>query len=119
MASLMALITFLNLMEISLHERKVEIGTIRALGAETTTTIMIFAAEGMILGTIGAMVGYVIVIVANLIVKFGGFAPGLDLVAAAGPGKAILGLFLGLIIGLLGSVPPIIPMIWRPPENCL
>lgn len=118
-AGLMALITFLNLMEISFHERKMEIGTIRALGAETTTTIMIFAAEGMILGTLGAMAGYFIVLVASLIVKFSGINPALDLVVVAGPGKAILGFFLGLVIGLLGSVPPIIPMIWRPPEECL
>jgi len=118
-AGLMALITFLNLMEISFHERKLEIGTIRALGAETTTTILIFAAEGMILGTLGALGGYAMVLVVALVVKFGGVSPSLNLVSVAGPGKAILGFFLGLLVGLLGSVPPIIPMIWRPPEKCL
>jgi hypothetical protein len=118
-AGIMVLITFLNLMEISLHERKVEIGTIRALGCETTTTVMIFAAEGMILGALGALVGYAIVIIIALSIRFLGIDPGLDLVAVAGPGKAILGLFLGLLIGVLGTVPLIFPMVWRPPENCL
>ena len=118
-AGIMVLITFLNLMEISLHERKVEIGTIRALGCETTTTVMIFAAEGMILGALGALVGYAIVITIALSIRFLGIDPGLDLVAVAGPGKAILGLFLGLLIGVLGTVPLIFPMVWRPPEKCL
>ncbi len=118
-AGIMVLITFLNLMEISLHERKVEIGTIRALGCETTTTVMIFAAEGMILGALGALAGYAIVIIIALSIRFLGIDPGLDLVAVAGPGKAILGLFLGLLIGVLGTVPLIFPMVWRPPENCL
>lgn len=118
-AGLMALICFLNLMEISYHERKVEIGTIRALGCETTTTVMIFASEGMILGTLGAAVGYLIVLSAALLVRVWGIDPGLDLVSVAGPGKAILGFFLGLFVGLAGTVPLIIPKVWRAPENYL
>lgn len=118
-AGLLALITFLNLNQISLYERMVEIGTIRALGAETTTTLLIFAAEGITIGTIGAILGYMIVLIANLIIKFGGIDPGLDLVAACGPIKAILGIFLGITVGLIGSLLPIVPVIWRSPEKCL
>ncbi len=118
-AGAMAIIMFLNLMQISLRERMLEVGTIRALGAETTTTLQIFAAEGMMIGGIGAMLGYVIVVVASVVVKFGGLDPGLSLVSACGPGKAILGLFLGLIVGLVGAVLPVIFVVWRPPEKCL
>jgi len=118
-AGIMALITFMNLMEISLHERKIEIGTIRALGCETTTTMLIFASEGMILGTLGAISGYVMVILVALSIRLSGLNPALDLVAVAGPGKGIMGLFLGLFIGVVGTVPLIFPMIWRPPERCL
>ncbi len=118
-AGLMALITFMNLMEISLHERKMEIGTIRALGAETTTVMLIFASEGMILGALGAASGYLMVIIAAVSIKFSGISPGLDLVAAAGPGKGILGLFLGFFIGIVGTVPLIFPMLWRAPDDCL
>ena len=118
-AGLMALIIYMNLMEISLYERLIEIGTIRALGAETTTTLEIFAAEGIIIGTVGAMLGYIIVVVGNVLAKLGGIAPEIDLASACGPGKAILGLFLGLTVGLIGSVLPVVFVVWRPPEKCL
>lgn len=118
-AGLMALIIYMNLMEISLYERLIEVGTIRAIGAETTTTLMIFAAEGMIVGTVGAILGYVIVVVGNVVAKLGAIAPGIDLASACGPGKAILGIFLGLIVGLIGSVLPVIFVVWKSPEKCL
>jgi hypothetical protein len=118
-AGFMSLLIFLNLTQISLYERLVEVGTIRALGAETTTTLYIFAVEGMIIGAIGALVGYVIVAVANIVVKFGGIDPTIDLAMAIGPGKGFLGLFLGLTVGFIGSVLPVFFVVWTPPEKCL
>lgn len=118
-AGLMALIIYMNLMEISLYERLIEIGTIRAIGAETTTTLMIFAAEGMIIGTSGAILGYIVVVVGNVVAKLSGIEPGINLASACGPGRAILGIFLGLIVGLIGSVLPVVFVVWRSPEKCL
>ncbi len=118
-AGFLALITYLNLVQISLYERLVEIGTIRALGAETTTTLLIFATEGMTIGAIGAMMGYTIVVAINSGIKLLGVNPALDLAAACSPAKAILGLFLGIVVGFIGSVLPIIPVVWMAPERCL
>jgi len=78
-----------------------------------------FAAEGMIIGTCGAVLGYVVVVVGNLVAKLSGIEPGIDLASACGPGKAILGIFLGLAVGLIGSVLPVIFVVWRSPEKCL
>ena len=118
-AGLLSLLTFFNLMQLSLYERLVEIGTIRALGAETTTTLLIFAAEGAFIGGLGAIGGYVLLVCVNLVVKYGGMNAALDVMAACGPGKAFLGLFLGVLIGLIGTVGPIFSIIWMPPEKCL
>ena len=118
-AGLMSFLTFFNLMQLSIYERLVEIGTIRAVGAETTTTLLIFASEGMLIGALGAALGYAILVGINLVIRYGGFNPALDLMAASGPGKAFLGLFLGLLVGLLGTVIPIFSIIWMPPEKCL
>jgi hypothetical protein len=118
-AGLMSFLTFFNLMQLSLYERLVEIGTIRAVGAETTTTLLIFATEGMFIGGLGAAFGYVILVCVNLVIKYGGMNAALDIAAASGPGKAFLGLFLGVTIGLIGTVVPIFSLIWMPPEKCL
>lgn len=118
-AGLVALLIFLNMMQMSIYERLREVGTMRALGAETTTSILIFAFEGVVIGGIGGVLGYIVVVVISLVTKFGGINPELSLVGSIGPGKFILGLAFGLGIAFLGSVLPAFFAIARSPDDCL
>jgi len=118
-AGLVALLIFLNMMQMSIYERLREVGTMRALGAETTTAIMIFAFEGLVIGGIGGIIGYIIAMAISLVTKFGGINPELSLVGAIGPGKFILGLGFGLGIAFLGAVLPAFFAIAKSPDDCL
>ncbi len=55
---IVAFLVIFNSMQMSVHERIKELGTIRALGAETTTAIAITVFEGFILGVLGGFLGY-------------------------------------------------------------
>ncbi len=118
-AGLVALLIFLNMMQMSIYERMREVGTMRALGAETTTAILIFAMEGIVIGGIGGMIGYLSAVIISLVTKFGGINPNLSLVASIGPGKLILGLAFGLGIAFLGAVLPAFFAIARSPDDAL
>jgi len=118
-AGLVALLIFLNMMQMSIYERIREVGTMRALGAETTTAIMIFSFEGMIIGAIGGVIGYIVAVVISMITKYGGINPELVILAAIGPGKLILGLGFGLMIAFIGASLPAFFAIARSPDECL
>lgn len=55
---IVAFLVIFNSIQMSVHERIKELGTIRSLGAETTTAIAITVFEGLILGIIGGFLGY-------------------------------------------------------------
>jgi hypothetical protein len=118
-AGLVALLIFLNMMQMSIYERIREVGTMRALGAETTTAVMIFAFEGLVIGGIGGFVGYGSAVVISLVTKFGGINPQLSLILEIGPGKLIMGLGFGLAIAFLGAILPAFFAIARSPDDCL
>jgi putative ABC transport system permease protein len=118
-AGLVALLIFLNMMQMSIYERMREVGTMRALGAETTTAVMIFTMEGLVIGGIGGAVGYLVAVIISLVTKFGGVNPNLSLVNAIGPGKLILGLAFGLGIAFLGAALPAFFAIARSPDDAL
>ncbi len=118
-AGLVALLIFLNMMQMSVYERLKEVGTMRALGAETTTAIMIFAFEGIAIGGLGGLIGYAAASIISLATKFGGLNPDLNLVAQIGPGKLIMGLAFGLMIAFIGSVLPAFFAIAKSPDDCL
>ncbi len=118
-AGLVALLIFLNMMQMSIYERMREVGTMRALGAETTTAVLIFALEGIVIGGIGGVIGYVAAMVISLVTKFGGINPNLSLVSSIGPGKLILGLGFGLGIAFLGAALPAFFAIARSPDDAL
>ncbi len=118
-AGLVALLIFLNMMQMSIYERIKEVGTMRALGAETTTSVMIFAFEGVAIGGIGGLIGYIAATIISLVTKFGGINPDLNLLGQIGPGKLILGLAFGLGIAFIGSVIPAFFAIARSPDDCL
>ena len=118
-AGLVALLIFLNMMQMSIYERMREVGTMRALGAETTTAVLIFTMEGLVIGGIGGIVGYLAAMVISLVTKFGGINPNLSLVASIGPGKLILGLAFGLGIAFLGASLPAFFAIARSPDDAL
>jgi putative ABC transport system permease protein len=56
---LVAGISIMNIMIVSLIERTREIGILKALGMKSRTVLMIFLAESVIIGLIGAVVGIV------------------------------------------------------------
>ncbi len=118
-AGLVALLIFLNMMQMSIYERMREVGTMRALGAETTTAVLIFSLEGIVIGGIGGIAGYVVAMIISLVTKFGGINPNLSLVASIGPGKLILGLGFGLGIAFLGASVPAFFAIARSPDDAL
>lgn len=118
-AGLVALLIILNMMQISIYERLREVGTMRALGAETTTAILIFTFEGLIVGGIGGVIGYIVTTAISLFTKFGGINPQLSLVSSIGPGKLILGLGFGFGIAFIGASIPAFFAIARSPDDCL
>lgn len=118
-AGLVALLIFLNMMQMSIYERIREVGTMRALGAETTTAILIFSFEGLVIGGIGGIIGYAAVVIISVITKFGGINAEMNLLNAIGPSKLIMGLAFGIAIAFLGSVLPAFFAIARSPDDCL
>ena len=118
-AGLVALLIFLNMMQMSIYERIREVGTMRALGAETTTSVLIFSFEGLVIGGIGGLVGYAVAVVISLVTKYGGINPELVILSAIGPGKLILGLGFGLVIAFVGASLPAFFAIARSPDECL
>ena len=91
----------------------------RALGAETTTAILIFSFEGLVIGGIGGIIGYAAVVIISVITKFGGINAEMNLLNAIGPSKLIMGLGFGIAIAFLGSVLPAFFAIARSPDDCL
>ncbi|MBG9986347.1 ABC transporter permease [Facklamia sp. DSM 111018] len=91
----------MNMMYISVSERTKEIGIRRSLGATQASIRWQFLLEGIVITTIGGIIGYVLGIsVANLIGDFIPFKPLVDI------STAIVCVLISILIGIIFSVFP-------------
>lgn len=95
-------IGILTIMVTAVHERRAEIGLIRALGASSRTISLIFLAESVLLSMLGGVFGLIFALGILLITQL--FIPSLPVELA--PGYLLLALAIALITGLLSGIVP-------------
>jgi putative ABC transport system permease protein len=115
---LLVVIGILNSMSMAVHERRKEIGTLRAIGMKRAQLMQLFLAEGASISLIGAAVGAVLAGLVGIWIGIVGF----DLSALAGTGLPVpfgdrftadfrvwdflLGAAISLLTALAGSLIP-------------
>jgi len=115
---LLVIIGILNSMSMAVHERRREIGTLRAIGMKRRQLTRLLLAEGVSIAAIGALAGAVVAGIASI--YLGGI--GFDLSVLAGTGLPIpfgdrftadfrvwdylLGAAVGIVTAVAGSTIP-------------
>ena len=108
------LISILNVMIMSVFERIREIGTIAAIGTPPLTIVKLFLCEGLMLGTLGALIGTLfslgIVFILNMVKITYSFGQqsGLILTPSLGLSEIIGVSIIVIIISLIASISPAI-----------
>lgn len=101
-----------NVMAMAVMERRREIGTMRALGMDKSRVRKLFLAEGLIIGGIGAVAGFILASALTVAVAaHGGFhlppPPGtsqsLSIIPVADPVMSVFGVAMPLLVGLLAA----------------
>ncbi len=95
-------IGILTIMVTAVHERRSEIGLIRALGASRRTLSLIFLAESTLLSLIGGFIGLVLALALLAITQL--LAPSLPVELV--PGYLFLALGIAFVTGLLSGIIP-------------
>ncbi|MDE0546048.1 FtsX-like permease family protein [Microbacterium sp. C7(2022)] len=92
-----------------LQERPI-IGTLMAAGARRGRVLRHYLGQGLIIGTLGAIVGVVLGVFANTAVTsaYTGFVGVPDTVVRNYPWMIVVGLLFGAVIGMLGALGPAI-----------
>ena len=106
------LISILNVMMMSVYERVSEIGTISAIGTLPSKILMLFMAEGLLLGIISTIIGNIIGVlslflinIANIHFSFGRMK-NILLETSIAPSDLISVSFIVIIIAVLSSLQP-------------
>lgn len=95
-------IGILTIMVTAVHERRAEIGLIRALGGSSQTISLIFLAESVLLSLLGGITGLLTALLLLLGAQL--FIPNLPVQLA--PGYLILAMAIAFITGLLSGIIP-------------
>jgi putative ABC transport system permease protein len=104
-ALLMACLSVLNTLAMSVEERTREIGILSALGWSPRRILALILSEGVLLAAIGGVVGIVLGLIGNrLLVAL--VLPGSGLTAQATVGIALVGLAASVVVGSVGAVWP-------------
>ena len=111
-ALIVASIGIMNTMLTSVMERTREIGIMKAIGAENKDVMLIFIIEGMIVSTVGGIIGIVLGIfgsqgLTEFLSMQGGGGPGnMSLTPVITLSTVILAVGVSLIVGILSSLYP-------------
>jgi len=104
-ALLMACLSVLNTLAMSVEERTREIGILSAIGWPPRRILGLILCEGVLLAAIGGLVGIAFGLVGNqLLIAL--VLPGSDLTAQATLGLAATGMATALVVGSIGAVWP-------------
>lgn len=95
-------IGILTIMVTAVHERRAEIGLIRALGASSSTISLIFLAESVLLSLLGGVAGLVCALGVLGLTQL--LLPSLPVQLA--PGYLLLALLIAFVTGLLSGIIP-------------
>lgn len=101
-----------NVMAMAVMERKREIGTLMALGMEKRTVRSLFLAEGAVAGTLGALLGLIVVAALTYYVASrggvhlpgsGANSQGMSILPSMNPATAFAGVALPALVAVLGA----------------
>ena len=102
---LIAMLSIINTMLMSVMERVVDFGILKANGWSNRDVMLLITAESSLLGVLGGVLGGILGLIAIAVVNWK-FASQVHLYAS--PGLLLFGVFFSTLLGVLGGLYPAI-----------